>query len=227
MRNRGALIVLEGCDRAGKTTQCKKLGNAFFEVMFSVISQFYFFFVVERLKAAGKQAQYLNFPDRSTPCGVLINSYLTNKQDFNDEGIHLLFTLNRWEAKKNMEKLLNEGTTLIVDRYSYSGVAFSAAKGLDLKWCKEPETGLLKPDLVILLTLTSEAMARRGGFGEERYEIPEFQLKANKVFMQLKDDDYWNVIDADKTEVALNDELNNIVEKTIKCAGLSKLDTLW
>lgn len=152
---------------------------------------------------------------------------MTNKQDFNDEGIHLLFTLNRWEAKKNMEKLLNEGTTLIVDRYSYSGVAFSAAKGLDLKWCKEPETGLLKPDRVILLTLTSEAMARRGGFGEERYEIPEFQLKANKVFMQLKDDDYWNVIDADKTEVALNDELNNIIEMTIKSAGQRKLNTLW
>lgn len=30
MRNRGALIVLEGCDRAGKTTQCKKLGENFF-----------------------------------------------------------------------------------------------------------------------------------------------------------------------------------------------------
>lgn len=100
--------------------------------MFALISQRTIFLkkiIVERLKAAGKKAQYINFPDRSTPCGVLINSYLTNKQDFKDEGIHLLFTLNRWEAKKNMENLLNEGTTLIVDRYSYSGVAFSAAKG--------------------------------------------------------------------------------------------------
>lgn len=26
MQSRGALIVLEGCDRAGKTTQCKQLG---------------------------------------------------------------------------------------------------------------------------------------------------------------------------------------------------------
>lgn len=25
---RGALIVVEGCDRAGKTTQCKRLGKA-------------------------------------------------------------------------------------------------------------------------------------------------------------------------------------------------------
>jgi thymidylate kinase len=35
-----------------------------------------------------------------------------------------------------MEAKLREGTTLVVDRYSFSGVAFSAAKGLDLNWCK-------------------------------------------------------------------------------------------
>lgn len=27
LNQRGALIVLEGCDRAGKTTQCKKIGK--------------------------------------------------------------------------------------------------------------------------------------------------------------------------------------------------------
>ena len=35
-----------------------------------------------------------------------------------------------------MEDKLRCGTTLIVDRYSYSGVAFSSAKELDLLWCK-------------------------------------------------------------------------------------------
>lgn len=35
-----------------------------------------------------------------------------------------------------MEDKLRGGTTLIVDRYSYSGVAFSSAKGLDTEWCK-------------------------------------------------------------------------------------------
>ena len=84
---------------------------------------------VELLKADGHKAKFMNFPDRTTQCGALINSYLTNKDDFTDEGIHLLFTLNRWEAKKQMEQLLNSGTSLIVDRYSYSGVAFSSAKG--------------------------------------------------------------------------------------------------
>jgi thymidylate kinase len=38
-----------------------------------------------------------------------------------------------------MEKKLKEGTTLVVDRYSFSGVAFTSAKekeGIDLDWCK-------------------------------------------------------------------------------------------
>jgi dTMP kinase len=96
----------------------------------------------------------MNFPDRSTDSGKLIDSYLRCKENFNDETIHLLFTLNRWEVKNKMENLLKSGTNLIVDRYSYSGVAFSAAKGLDFEWCKAPEKGLLKPDLVVYLTLT-------------------------------------------------------------------------
>lgn len=72
----------------------------------------------------------MNFPNRSTDCGKLINAFLTKQQDFDHETIHLLFSMNRWESKKQMERLLNEGTSLIIDRYSFSGVAYSAAKGI-------------------------------------------------------------------------------------------------
>ena len=36
---------------------------------------------------------------------------------------------------------LSAGQTLVLDRYAYSGAAFTAAKGipgLDLEWCKVP-----------------------------------------------------------------------------------------
>lgn len=126
------------------------------------------YLTVNNLQKADRKAKFINFPNRSTPCGQLIDSYLRNAKQFSDQEIHLLFTLNRWEARSDMEKLLAEGITLIVDRYSYSGVAFSAAKGLDLDWCKAPEAGLLKPDLVLFLTLTEEAAKARSGYGEER-----------------------------------------------------------
>jgi thymidylate kinase len=35
-----------------------------------------------------------------------------------------------------METKLLSGTTLVFYRYSYSGIAFSAIKGLDIEWCK-------------------------------------------------------------------------------------------
>lgn len=207
LTTRGALIVLEGCDRAGKTTQCKKL--------------------VETLRDSGHQAIYMNFPNRATPSGKLIDSYLTNKSDFTDEGIHLLFTLNRWEAKKEMETKLLKGTTIIVDRYSYSGVAFSSAKGLKFDWCKAPETGLLKPDLVLYLTLSTEALSKRVGFGEERYETPELQKKVSEMFLRLKDDVSWTVVDADKTSDELTSELRNYAIKTINNSCDKPLKNLW
>ena len=43
--------------------------------------------------------------------------------------VHELFSLNRWECKNDIEHLLASGTTLIVDRYAYSGVVYTAAKG--------------------------------------------------------------------------------------------------
>lgn len=168
----------------------------------------------------------MNFPARDTPFGSLINSYLTNKQDFCDEGIHLLFTLNRWEAKTKMEKLIRGGTTLIIDRYSYSGVAFSAAKGLDYEWCRAPEAGLLKPDLVCFLTLSPEAIARRGGFGDERYEIPEFQKDVLKMYNRMEDTT-WKIVDADKPVDALNLELYRIVLESINSSKNKPIANLW
>ena len=54
------------------------------------------------------------------------------------------------------------------DRYYYSGLAYSIAKGINLlkrgldpHWCFEPEKGLLLPDIVFYLDL-EPANANRG-----------------------------------------------------------------
>ena len=68
-------------------------------------------------------------------------------------------------------------TTLsLLRRYAFSGVAFSAAKeGLTIDWCKQPDRGLPKPDLVCFLDVSPEEARKRGGFGEEKYEESGFQ----------------------------------------------------
>ncbi|CAG2058597.1 unnamed protein product, partial [Timema podura] len=112
--------------------------------------------------------QHVLLTDRTTPVGKIIDGYLANKTELPDRTIHLLFSANRWECQPKMMSLLNAGTTLIVDRYSFSGIAFSAAKeGMDLKWCQNPETGLPKPDLVFMLNLNTSVMMQRGDFGSE------------------------------------------------------------
>lgn len=77
--SRGAFIVLEGADRAGKSTQCQLL--------------------VDHLKARGVAAELWRFPDRTTAVGKMINSYLTSQSEIDDAAVHLLFSANRWEKK--------------------------------------------------------------------------------------------------------------------------------
>lgn len=58
----------------------------------------------------------------------------------------LLFHLNVASVpllcSDTIRSILSSGENIVMDRYSYSGVAFSAAKGLDCKWCFAPEIGL-------------------------------------------------------------------------------------
>lgn len=75
---------------------------------------------------------------------------------------------------------LRSGTTLVVDRYAYSGVAYTAAKqvpGLTIDWCRAPDEGLPAPDVTFYLQLPQSAAGARDGFGEERYEQADFQEK--------------------------------------------------
>jgi dTMP kinase len=50
-----------------------------------------------------------------------------------------------------MVEELQKGNFIILDRYAYSGVAFTSAKGLDYEWCKNSDRGLPRPDMVFFL----------------------------------------------------------------------------
>lgn len=204
---RGALIVFEGCDRSGKTTQCKKL--------------------VDALNSAHIPASFVGFPDRTTPVGHVISNYLLNREELPDKVIHLLFSANRWELEPKIKTLLYQGTTVIVDRYAFSGVAYSAAKKtMNIDWCKLSDTGLPSPDVVFFLKLHQEALRQRGGFGEERYESIEFQRRVASNFEKLTTSN-WKVINADKDKETLHKELYDYSLAVIDHAKLKTLEYLW
>ena len=163
---RGKLILIEGLDRTGKTTQTSIL-----------------------LEKLGGDAELIKFPNRTTKTGQLINTYLTDSSfSLPDQAIHLLFSANRWEDAEKIKGLLLEGKHVILDRYVYSGVAYSAAKktpGMDLEWCLQPDKGLIKPDLTLFFMNEQAETSSRGGFGEERYETSAFQTQVKNEFLQL------------------------------------------
>ncbi|WCJ42918.1 Thymidylate kinase [Euphorbia peplus] len=205
--SRGALIVLEGLDRSGKTSQSGKL--------------------VSYLEGLGHPAELWRFPDRTTSIGQMISAYLSNQSQLDDHTIHLLYSANRWEKSSLMETLLKNGTTLIVDRYSYSGVAFTSAKGLDFEWCKAPEIGLLAPDVVVYLDIPPEKASERGGYGEERYERLEFQKKVGQCYQALRDSS-WKVIDACQSMEDVQKQLQEIsLDRVLACKNGRPLSRLW
>ncbi len=103
----------------------------------------------------------------------MIDAYLGRKADLDDGAVHLLFSANRWEKRAGLLAALGAGEAVVADRYAFSGVAFTAAKGvagLDEAWAAAPDAGLPAPDVVLYLDLPPAVAAARGGFGEERYE---------------------------------------------------------
>ncbi|XP_064186788.1 thymidylate kinase isoform X2 [Anguilla rostrata] len=186
---RGALIVLEGVDKAGKTTQY-----------------------------------------RTTQIGQLINAYLEKKSNLEDHVVHLLFSANRWELEPLMRKKLEQGISLVVDRYAFSGVAFTSAKpGFSLEWCMKPDVGLPKPDLVLFLQLHPLDAAQRGQYGSERYESSDFQKVVLQRFEQLMKDKSlnWQVINAAKSIEDLHAEIKSHSETAITMAEFQPIGKLW
>eukprot|EP00808_Paulinella_micropora_P029410 g43885.t1 len=106
-----------------------------------------------------------------------------------------------------------------MDRYSYSGVAFSAAKGLDQSWCFSSEVGLPSPDLVfdsLLDTMSASSVCYKrcvcrcyfckclrvklpSGYGNECYETEEMQQKVAAQFGSAQKQAGWKIVDASVT----------------------------
>ncbi|CAG8014862.1 unnamed protein product [Penicillium olsonii] len=211
---RGALIVVEGLDRAGKSSQCEKLRDY--------------------LSQQGSPVKYIRFPDRTTPIGKLIDSYLRGSSHQDDHSIHLLFSANRWEVAKSIEEEIASGTTVIVDRYSYSGAVYSAAKAnptLSLEWAWQPEIGLPRPDLCLFLSISPEEAAKRGGFGAERYENETMQTRVRELFRTIfEKQNGVSIIDAGKSIDEVASEIQGAVAGCIArmdaTAPLGKLGPL-
>jgi len=108
-----ALIVIEGLDGAGKSTQIRLLS--------------------EYLSKRGIKNSYLHFPRMESPFfGEMIARFLRGELgDVNQVDpyvVALLYACDRMDASNMIKGWLEKGETVILDRYVYSNVGFQCAK---------------------------------------------------------------------------------------------------
>jgi len=95
-----------------------------------------------------------------------------------------------------------------------TGHAYTLANGhLDLEWCKQFDTGLLKPD--VLIYMERDPLLLESTFDDpDIYENPDMQTKIIGQFNRLKEPD-WLIVDVSRSnpKQALEQVLPTIMEK--------------
>ena len=193
---RGKIIVIEGIDKAGKTTQANLL--------------------LKKLK--GKKYVKFDFPDYSTPVGIEIKQFLDGKRDYSDEVKMMLLSANRWEKKSEIESIIGKGTTIIMNRYYQSNLVYGLSKGLKLKWLLALDEGLPKADLVVVIDIKTNTLVRRSrnDITDAFEQDLDLIRKVRRNYKMLANKFNWYIIDGEDTVNIVNVQVVELVRKIMK-----------
>lgn len=168
----GAFITLYGVNNVGKTTQAKLL--------------------LKRLQDEGYKALYLKYPLYDLePTGPQLNQILRQgkTQDLSEEMLQTLFKQNRVDFEPELKKLLSEGTIVVAEDYTGTGIAWGAAKGLDLAWIKKLNEDLLAENFALLLEGNRHLDSIEKGHIHE--ENPELSARVKQILNDLAHEKGW------------------------------------
>jgi dTMP kinase len=193
---KGKIVVLEGTDKAGKTTQSRMLAEA--------------------LKVLGKVCVIIDFPDYTTPIGMEIRAFLDGKRDYPAEVKHLLFSANRWEKKKEIESMVENGTIVVMNRYWQSNLIYGAANDMDTSWLLKLDKGLPKEDLVIVILVNPSISTKRAETQDAFESDSQLAAKAYKNYLKFAKQFGWKVIDGSKSKDQVHQEIMKIIKKELK-----------
>ena len=193
---RGKIIVIEGTDKAGKGSQSRMLA--------------------ETLKASGKVCVILDFPDYTTSVGMEIKAFLEGKRDYLPEVEHLLFSANRWEKKKEIESMLENGTIIVMNRYWQSNLVYGVANGMDTNWLLGLDKGLPKEDIVLVILVNPSISAKRAETQDMFESDSQLAAKAYRNYLKFAKQYRWKVVDGSKSKEQVHQEVTKIIRKELK-----------
>jgi dTMP kinase len=165
-RRRGLLIVLEGIDGSGKTTQARAL--------------------LRRLRRRGRKAVFFREPTRGR-WGREIKRLAVRADSLTPEEQLDLFVKDRREnVALNLEPALAAGKVVVLDRYYFSTIAYQGAKGLDPGRIRRiNEAFAVRPDLVVILDVDAAAgLGRIAGrkSRDELFEREDYLVRVARIF---------------------------------------------
>jgi dTMP kinase len=194
MLPKGKIIVFEGIDKAGKTTQAKLLE-----------------------KKLGSKCVRIDFPDYSTPIGREIRQFLDGKRDYPDEVKMMLLSANRWEKKIKIEKIVAKGTTIIMNRYYQSNLVYGISKGLKLDWLLSLDEGMPGADLVIVIDIKPKTLARRSKNVVDTFEKDLGLIRRVKKNYRILGKRFkWRIVEGENSVDKVHGQVLKIVKKIVK-----------
>ena len=151
-------IAIEGIDGSGKSTQVKLLAG--------------------QLSKAGHKV-YATFEPTNGPIGAMIRNIFSHKMEADHRVIAGLFVADRLDHLLNKSngilKKLEEGYTVITDRYYFSSYAYHGTH-MNMNWVIEANSlsaDLLRPDLNIFIDVDPVVSMERINKGRTSVELYE------------------------------------------------------
>ncbi len=163
----GRLIVVEGIDGAGKSTQVRRLAEA--------------------LTAAGRKVVTSREPTDGPWGRKLRASAESTRMSLADE-LHAFIEDRKQHVAEVIRPALVAGSVVLLDRYYFSTMAYQGARGADIAEIRRANEAIApRPDLVLLVDFDPQVALTR--IRESRGDVPnEFeqldQLRAiRKIFL--------------------------------------------
>lgn len=193
---KGKLIVFEGLDRAGKTTQVELLAQ---NLLLDEIPH-----------------KVFKFPYKHSTTWSVIDLFNSEIVDLHPKAAHLLFSANRWEVHQEIQNYLQAGHVVICDRYLYSGAAYSCGVyNVDFNWCLQSDTGLVMPDLVFYIDTPEKIRCERLDPSKQRFEDVEIQRDVERVYANFEGP-HWIKVDGSESTEEMSQRINRYVANLLK-----------
>jgi dTMP kinase len=207
----GKLIVVEGADGSGRSTQIAQL--------------------VDWLETSGRPTVQVGLKRSS-----LVSEELEKAQDGNVLSRTTLSLFYATDFADQLENIilpaLRAGFIVLADRYIYTLMARDMVRGMDEKWLKNLYGIALVPDAVFYLSVEPEELVQRNlsknatldywesgmdlGLSRDMFDsFLKYQTQMGEAFRQLQKTYQFEIVDANRSMSAVNKELRKKISAVL------------